>query len=174
MTSRLARLKIPSLPRQESIDEYSASRRLGSQGRNAGPGAQFLLRQEVPYGIALVRIMITFTLLFVMVPRWYFARELFSTDGAPISLWDAYSTHPWVPNPNGRGRRGRGDRDRILTLLTSMFGWCTRFSLIVATSGYLYLTMYDIIGTMNKYTVDFRAIDAPVMFFAMRSRLVGG
>ena len=71
---------------------------------------EFFYAQEVPYGIALVRILITFTLLFVMVPRWCFARELFSTDGAPISLWDAYSTHPWVPNPNGRGGRRRRER----------------------------------------------------------------
>ena len=83
-------------------DEHAGSRRLGSQARNAGPACAIsFTAQEVPYGIALVRILITFTLLFVMVPRWYFARELFSTDGAPISLWDAYSTHPWVPNPTG-------------------------------------------------------------------------
>ena len=112
---------------------------------------EFFYAQEVPYGPALVRIMITFTLLWVMVPRWYFARELFSTDGAPISLWDAYSTHPWVPNPNGVVAVALATVI-ILTLVTSMVGWCTRFSLIVATSGYLYLTMYDIIGTLNKYT----------------------
>ncbi len=111
----------------------------------------FFYSQEIPYGIALVRIMITFTLLWVMVPRWYFARELFSTDGAPISLWDSYSTHPWVPSPNGVVAVALATVI-ILTLVTSMFGWCTRFSLIVATSGYLYLTMYDIIGTLNKYT----------------------
>jgi hypothetical protein len=113
---------------------------------------EFFYAQEVPYGTALVRILITFTLLFVMVPRWYFARELFSTDGAPITLWDAYSTHPWVPNPNGVMAVAVASIV-ILTLLTSMVGWCTRYSLIVATSGYLYLNMLDIIGTMNKYTV---------------------
>lgn len=112
----------------------------------------FFYATEVPYGIALTRILICFTLLFVMVPRWYFARELFSTDGAPITLWDAYRTHPWVPNPTGLVAVALATVV-ILTLITSCLGWCTRVSLIVCTTGYIYLNMLDIIGTMNKYTV---------------------
>ena len=41
----------------------------------------------------------------------------------------------------------------ILTLITGCLGWCTRLSLGVCTTGYIYLNMLDIIGTMNKYTV---------------------
>ena len=41
----------------------------------------------------------------------------------------------------------------ILGLVTTCLGWCTRLSLIVTTTGYVYLNMLDIIGTMNKYTV---------------------
>src|SRR3984957_1101839 len=104
----------------------------------------FFYAPEASYGIALTRMLICFTLLFVMVPRWYFARELFSSDGAPITLWDAYSTHPWVPNPTGIAAVAVASVV-ILTLLTSLVGWCTRYSLIVATSGYLYLNMLDII-----------------------------
>ncbi len=40
----------------------------------------FFYSSEVPYGVALMRIVLSITLLFVMVPRWSFARELFSTD----------------------------------------------------------------------------------------------
>jgi Vitamin K-dependent gamma-carboxylase len=112
----------------------------------------FFYAPEVPYGIALTRILICFTLLFVMVPRWYFARELFSTDGAPISLWDAYRTHAWVPNPTGAVAVAVATVV-ILTLITGCLGWCTRVSLIVCTMGYIYLNMLDIIATMNKYTV---------------------
>jgi hypothetical protein len=112
----------------------------------------FFYAPEVPYGIALTRMLICFTLLFVMVPRWSFARELFSTDGAPISLWESFRTHPWVPNPTGAVAVALCTIV-ILTLITSCIGWCTRASLIVCTLSYVYLNMMDIIGTLNKYTV---------------------
>ena len=112
----------------------------------------FFYSSEVPYGIALTRMLICFTLLWVMVPRWYFARELFSTDGAPITLWDSYDTRALVPNPNGPAAVAITSLV-ILTLITSCVGWCTRLSLIVCTTGYIYLNMLDIIATTNKYTV---------------------
>jgi len=119
----------------------------------------FFYTPEVPYGIALARIMLPLVLLFVMVPRWHFARELFSTDGAPISLWDAYGTHPWVPNPSGAVAVAIHSLV-ILTLVTSCLGWCTRLSLILTTAGYVYLNMLEIITTMNKYS----AISSNVLF----------
>ncbi len=97
-------------------------------------------------------MLICFTLLFVMVPRWYFARELFSSDGAPITLWNAYRTYPWMPNPTGAIAVALCTI-AILTLITSCIGWCTRASLMVCTLSYTYINMLDIIGTMNKYTV---------------------
>jgi Vitamin K-dependent gamma-carboxylase len=113
---------------------------------------EFFYAPEIPYGIALTRMLICFTLLWVMVPRWYFARELFSTDGAPISLWESFRTHPWLPNPTGMIAVALCTIV-VLTLITSCIGWCTRASLIVCTFSYLYLNMLDIIGTLNKYTV---------------------
>jgi hypothetical protein len=125
-------------------------------GANRQPGFRtrvhdFFYRNEVPYGVALSRILITFTLLFVMVPRWYCARELFSTDGAPITVWDSYQTHPWFPTPSG-AMAVAITSIVILTLVTSCVGWCTRASLIVCTIGYMYLNTLDIIATTNKYT----------------------
>jgi len=112
----------------------------------------FFYAPEASYGIALTRMLICFTLLFVMVPRWYFARELFSSDGAPITLWNAYRTYPWMPNPTGAIAVALCTI-AILTLITSCIGWCTRASLIVCTLSYIYINMLDIISTMNKYTV---------------------
>jgi hypothetical protein len=112
----------------------------------------FFHSTEVPYGLALMRILICFTLLWVMVPRWYFARELFSTDGAPITMWESYQTRALVPDPNGPVAVAITSIV-ILTLITSCIGWCTRLSLTVCTTGYIYLNMLDIIATTNKYTV---------------------
>ena len=112
----------------------------------------FFYSSEVPYGVALMRIVLSITLLFVMVPRWSFARELFSTDGAPITLWDAYNTRPWIPNPSGAVAVAVNSV-LVLTLVTMCLGWCTRLSVILTTGGYVYLNMLDIIGTMNKYSV---------------------
>jgi hypothetical protein len=111
----------------------------------------FFYSPEVPYGLALMRMALPIALLFAMVPRWQFARELFSTDGAPISLWTAYDTRPWIPDPTGT-MAVAVHTVLLLALVTSCLGWCTRLSLILATGGYVYLNMLDIIGTMNKYS----------------------
>jgi len=112
----------------------------------------FFYAPEVPYGPALMRIVLPIALLFAMVPRWQHAREIFSTDGAPISLWVVYDAHPWIPVPSGTMAVAI-HTVVLLTLVTSSLGWCTRLSLILATGGYVYLNMLDIIGTMNKYSV---------------------
>jgi hypothetical protein len=112
----------------------------------------FFYKPEVPYGIALARIVLPLVLLFAMVPRWYFARELFSTDGAPILLWEAYGARPWLPTPSGAIAVAINSLV-ILTLVTSSLGWCTRISLALTTVGYVYLNTHEIIGTMNKYSV---------------------
>jgi hypothetical protein len=111
----------------------------------------FFYTPEVPYGVALVRIVLAFALLFAMVPRWYFARELFSTDGAPITLWDSYNAFPLFPTPNGTVAVAIHSL-MILTLVTMCLGWCTRLSLMLTTCCYVYLNTFDTIGTLNKYS----------------------
>lgn len=113
---------------------------------------EFFYAPEVPYGTALLRISLPIALLFAMVPRWSHARELYSSDGAPVMLWTAYNTVPLIPPPSGEAAVII-HTIVILTLVTTCFGWCTRVSLILATSGYVYLNVHDIIGTMNKYSV---------------------
>jgi hypothetical protein len=111
----------------------------------------FFYSPEVPYGLALMRIALPIALLFAMVPRWQFARELFSTDGAPITLW-AWYDRPSTPAPSGTLAVAL-HTVVLLTLVTSCLGWCTRLSLVLATGGYVYLNTLDVIGTMNKYSV---------------------
>ena len=104
---------------------------------------------ELPYRLALTRIFLAFTVLFPMAYRWYYSREIFSTDGSGISLWSIYGFPcPWL-QPNGTVVVAIHSIV-ILALVTSCLGWCTRSSLILATFGYTYLTMLDILATLNK------------------------
>jgi hypothetical protein len=112
----------------------------------------FFYAEEVPYGLALLRIFISIALLMAMVPRWPYARELYSTDGAPVPVWTIYGHAPVFPEPSGAAAVAIHSV-LILALVTSCLGWCTRFSLIVASAGYIYLNALDSLGTMNKYSV---------------------
>jgi hypothetical protein len=104
---------------------------------------------ELPHRLALVRICLSFTLLFPMAYRWFYAREIFSTDGAGISLWSIYDYPcPWL-EPSGTVAVALTSLV-VLALITSGLGWCTRLSLVVATTGYTYLNLLDILGTLNK------------------------
>jgi hypothetical protein len=115
---------------------------------------------ELPYRLALVRICLAFTLLFPTVYRWFYSREIFSTDGAGISLWSIYGHHwPWL-EPTGTVVVAIHSI-AILALITSCVGWCTRLSLILATVGYTYVNMLDILGTLNKSS----AIASHILFF---------
>ncbi len=113
---------------------------------------EFFYAEEVPYGLALLRIMISIALLLAMVPRWPYARELFSSDGSPVPIWTVYGHAPLFPEPSGEAAVAIHSV-LILALVASCLGWCTRFSLIVATAGYVFLNSLDTIGTMNKYSV---------------------
>jgi len=113
---------------------------------------QFFYTDEIPYGLALLRISISFALLLAMVPRWEYARELYSSDGAPTPVWTIYGHAGLFPEPSGELAVAIHSV-LILALVTSCLGWCTRFSLIVATIGYVILNSLDSIGTMNKYSV---------------------
>jgi hypothetical protein len=104
---------------------------------------------ELPHRLALVRICLAFTLLFPMAYRWFYAREIFSNDGAGISLWSIYGYPcPWL-EPSGTVAVAINSVV-VLALITSGLGWCTRLSLVLAMTGYTYLNLLDILGTLNK------------------------
>ncbi|GAB4143216.1 MAG: hypothetical protein Tsb009_14180 [Planctomycetaceae bacterium] len=113
---------------------------------------QFFHAEEVPYGIAIVRMFVPWALLVAMIPRWSWARELYSMDGASTPLWNAYGTPNMLPEISGVVAVGMMTL-LLFTLITASIGWCTRASLVIAFTSYTYLTLLDAISTMTKYSV---------------------
>lgn len=112
----------------------------------------FFHRPEVPYGLALMRIALPLVLLVPMAYRWPYSRELFSSDGAAVSLWTIGGWPTMLPEPSGAIAVAINGL-LVLALVTSSLGWCTRVSLVAATISYLYLNTLDIIGTLNKSSI---------------------
>lgn len=113
---------------------------------------RFFFAAEVPYGLALVRISLPLVLLVDVVRRWPFARELYSTDGAPAPIADNFGYMNFLPQLPGSVVAGLVTM-LVLLLVTSSVGWCTRFSLLATTSLYFYFMMLDCLSTISKYTV---------------------
>ena len=113
---------------------------------------RFFYAEEVPYGLAIVRILIPLALLCVMLPRWVYAREIYSSDGAAAPLWIAYGYAKMLPIPSGILAVALHS-SLIFFLVTSALGWCTRISLVCSTVLYTYLNLLDSISTMTKYSV---------------------
>ena len=113
---------------------------------------EFFFAEEVPFGLALVRIVISLACLLVTVPRWIYSRELFSLDGAPTPLAQNYGYLDLLSVPTG------GVAVALMTILTfccvtACIGWCTRASLAISAVLYTYLSLLDSISTMTKYSV---------------------
>lgn len=111
----------------------------------------FFYSEEVPYGLALVRIVMPLVLLVPMAPRWLHTRELYSTDGAATPLWIAYGWPNMLPEPSGLVAVILHTA-LILFLLTMSAGWCTRISCIGATVLYTYINLLDAVSTITKYS----------------------
>lgn len=111
----------------------------------------FFFAEEVPYGMAVVRMLLPVVLLLVMVPRWIHARELFSLDGAAAPLADNYGYFNFLPVPSGPLAVALATL-LVLTLITSSLGWCTRLSLCVSLVLYTYLNLLDCLSTLTKYS----------------------
>ena len=114
--------------------------------------SSFFFDREVPYGLAIVRILLPLVLLLDMVPRWFHAREIYSLDGAAAPLQLNYGLPDMLPVPSGTVAVVMASI-LVFTLLTSCVGWMTRLSLAVTTGLYTYLTLMDCLSTMTKYTV---------------------
>jgi hypothetical protein len=113
--------------------------------------SEFFFAEEVPYGMAFVRMLLPMVLLLVMVPRWIHARELFSLDGAAAPLADNYGYFDFVPVPGGTLAVALATL-LVATLVTSSLGWCTRLSLCVSLILYTYLNLLDCLSTLTKYS----------------------
>lgn len=113
---------------------------------------RFFNSEEVPYGLALMRLTLPLVLLSDVLPHWPHVRELYSRDGSPAPLWVSYNQPDLLPIPTGP-LAVAFNTALIVVLLTASLGWMTRISLIAATVLYAWFGMLDAIGTMTKYTV---------------------
>lgn len=113
--------------------------------------SRFFHSEEVPYGLALVRMFLPWALFAAHVQRWIHTREIFSTDGSTTPLWNAYGYFGLLPEFNGEVMVALHTA-LLLCLVTASIGWCTRISLIGATVLFAYTNMIDCIGTITKYS----------------------
>ena len=113
---------------------------------------RFFYAEEVPFGLAIVRILMPLVLLVPMLPRWPLARELYSTDGAPSPLWINYGMPDFLPLFPGAVVVALHTL-LIFFLVASALGWKTRISLFGATLLYVYINMCDSVSTITKYSV---------------------
>lgn len=111
----------------------------------------FFYSKETPYGLALVRIFLPLILLCVIVPRWSFARELYSSDGAAAPLALTYQVMNFPPEPSGTLAVIMMSV-LVLSLICSSAGWFTRTSLTVSLCLYTYISLLDSLSTMTKYS----------------------
>ncbi len=138
-----------STMRNATVDRSVAESATASNSGFVAAVRDFFHGTETPYRLALVRICLAFAILFPTAYRWYYSREIFSTDGSGISLWSIYGYPcPWL-EPNGTAAVAIHSVV-ILALVTTCLGWCTRLSLVLAATGYTYLNMLDILSTLNK------------------------
>ncbi|MEX1229205.1 MAG: HTTM domain-containing protein [Planctomycetaceae bacterium] len=113
---------------------------------------QFFYAEEVPYGLALMRIVLPLILLAVMSFRWVHTRELYSQDGAPAPIADNYGYFEMLPIFSGTVTVALFTA-LLIALLFSSIGWCTRISLICSTVLYTYFCLIDYLSTITKFTV---------------------
>lgn len=113
---------------------------------------KFFFNEEVPYGMALMRICLCTVLLGVTVYRWPHVRELFSADGATAPLSLTFGFGRMLPELPGTACVALYSA-MIGFFIASIVGWQTRFSLFAANILFAYFTLLDAISTITKYTV---------------------
>lgn len=113
---------------------------------------RFFFAEEVPYGMALIRILLPLALLFDVVRRWPFARELFSLDGCTAPLAESYGYMDFLPEFSGTVVVALYSI-LLFSLITTSLGWLTRTSTTVALVLYPYFGMMDWVSSMTKYVV---------------------
>lgn len=113
---------------------------------------RFFFAEEVPYGMALARILVPLSLMHNVLVRWPWARELYSTDGATAQLGDNFGHFNYLPEFSGTVTIALYTLMTVL-FITSIIGWRTRLSLLGAAVLYFYFQQIDAISTITKYTV---------------------
>lgn len=113
---------------------------------------EFFFAEEVPFGAALVRIMLPLAASIPMWLRFPRVRELYSTDGCTTQLFELFSQGPVLPvlSP-ALAIPVYGIM--LCALMCSVIGLRTRLSLGVAFVLYTYFNLLDGVSTITKYSV---------------------
>lgn len=112
----------------------------------------FFFEEEVPYGLALLRIVLPLVMLIPMLQRLSRVRELFSVDGATCQISRVYKWGDLLPELPGNVAVGLYVF-MIFCLITTSMGWMTRISVCCATVLFTYFNALDAISTLTKYSV---------------------
>jgi hypothetical protein len=113
---------------------------------------EWFFAEQRPYGMALMRIVLPLVLLIDTCFRHPWAREFYSTDGAPSPL-DVNFQRPGMVFIPGGTLAVALHALLIASLVTSSLGWFTRVSLCLATVLYTWFGLLDALSTLTKYTV---------------------
>lgn len=113
---------------------------------------EFFFAEERPYGMALMRITLPLALLTLVIPRWFFVRELYSTDGSVAQVGTGFGHPDFLPVASPSLAIALHTL-QVLCLICASIGWQTRISLIASAILFNYFCMLDVLGTVSKLTV---------------------
>lgn len=112
----------------------------------------FFFAEEIPYGAALVRILLP---LVASIPMWMRlprVRELFTSDGATTQIFELFGEGPVLfvlPPSIAIPLYGI----LLFCMTCSVIGYRTKWSLAIATVLYGYFNPLDAVSTFTKYSV---------------------
>ncbi len=113
---------------------------------------QFFFSTETPFGLALMRIALPLVMMTMVLPRWPYTRELYSSDGATAQLGMGYGYANFLPEFSGEIAVAWHTL-LVFAMCCVMIGWRTRISLLLCFVLYPYFALLDSISTLTKYTV---------------------
>lgn len=113
---------------------------------------RFFFAEEVPYGLAIVRIVMPMALSIDIVRRWAHVREHLSADGATAPLSVTFGWGRILPELPGSAAVALFTM-LLFSMVTLSIGWRTRLSAGIACALYTYFTLLDSLSFLTKYTV---------------------
>ena len=113
---------------------------------------QFFSREDVPFGLCLIRIILPLMLMLPALQRIGRIRELFSAEGAPAPLWENFGHPGLLPIPSATWAVALYCC-LLISFVTSSIGLFTRTSLLVAMALNIYFSFLDSVSTVTKYTM---------------------
>ncbi len=113
---------------------------------------EFFFAEEVPFGAALTRMALPLAASIPMLMRFSRVRELYTTDGATIQLFELYgrgAVLPILPPELAVPLYGI----MLFAMFCTIIGLRTRLSLITTCTLYAYFNLLDGVSTITKYSV---------------------